>query len=251
MAELNLTLPNITDAALQDARQVRQLKSYLFQLNDQLRYVLANLDEGNLSGAAREQFDGLSRRSKEALSATQEMQETTHREFMKVYDELVDTAGDITREFSVALSETINTIEGRVSEQYMAKGERAELEALLESYVVQTSQDITMNFNELRNYTTEVDGQLQELNDELRTYIRFDADGIELGKLGSAFLSRLSSSRLSFLQDQVEVAYVSNNKLYITDTEVNNKLTIGNGANGYFDWVPRANGNLSMSWRED
>ena len=45
------------------------------------------------------------------------------------------------------------------------------------------------------------------------------------------------------------MAYISNNKLYITDVEIKNRLSMGSGK-GYFDWLPRQNGNLSLVWRE-
>ena len=72
---------------------------------------------------------------------------------------------------------------------------------------------------------------------------------IELGKIGNSFVAKLSNEKLAFLQDGVEIAYISNNKLYITDAEIKNMLTVGNPSNGYFDFIPRQNGNLSLKWR--
>ena len=46
------------------------------------------------------------------------------------------------------------------------------------------------------------------------------------------------------------MAYISNNKLYITDVELVNRLSMGSDKKGYFDWLPRQNGNLSLAWRE-
>ena len=43
------------------------------------------------------------------------------------------------------------------------------------------------------------------------------------------------------MQNESEVAYVSNGKLYITDGEFTNSLTVGN-----FAYLPRTNGNLSF-----
>ena len=63
-------------------------------------------------------------------------------------------------------------------------------------------------------------------------------------------MARLTNTRLSFLQDGTEIAYISNNKMYITDAEIIGKLTMGSTALGFFDWTPRANGNLSLKWRE-
>ena len=113
----------------------------------------------------------------------------------------------------------------------------------------QTSKDITFNFQEATKYTKEVDDKLVETIEELKTYIRFSSSGIELGKIGSAFTSLLGNEKLAFMQDGQEIAYISNNKMFITDVEIRNKLTLGDVDRGYFDFVPRANGNLSIKWR--
>ena len=113
----------------------------------------------------------------------------------------------------------------------------------------QTSKDITFNFQEATKYTKEVDDKLVETIEELKTYIRFSSSGIELGRIGSSFTSLLGNEKLAFMQDGQEIAYISNNKMFITDVEIRNKLTLGDVDRGYFDFVPRANGNLSIKWR--
>ena len=90
---------------------------------------------------------------------------------------------------------------------------------------------------------------LEEYKNLIETYIRFSAEGITIGKNGSPFSAVLGTEKLSFLQDGTEVAYISNNKLYITNAEVLDRFTVGNPSSGYFDWIPRANGNLGMKWR--
>ena len=59
----------------------------------------------------------------------------------------------------------------------------------------------------------------------------------------------ITNTKFSFTQNGTEVAYISNNKLYITSAEVLDRFTVGNPSSGYFDWIPRANGNLGMKWR--
>ena len=73
--------------------------------------------------------------------------------------------------------------------------------------------------------------------------MKFDNTGLELGKTDSKFKAKLSTTKLSFLEDSTEVAYISNKKMYITDAEITNQLTIGK-----FAFVPRANGNTSLKW---
>ena len=52
---------------------------------------------------------------------------------------------------------------------------------------------------------------------------------------------QIANDRISFLQDGAEVAYISNRKLYITDSHFLHSLQIGS-----FAFIPRANGNLSF-----
>lgn len=109
---------------------------------------------------------------------------------------------------------------------------------------------IDMNFQTLLNETTIINGVIGSNQELLEEYIRFKGALIELGKRGNSFTAELSNEKLSFLQDGYEIAYISNNKLYITDAEVSNKMTIGNEANGYFEFLPRSNGNLSLKYRK-
>lgn len=74
-------------------------------------------------------------------------------------------------------------------------------------------------------------------------WFRFSKDGMEIGSSddGENIKLRLNNNRISFLSDDMEVAYISSNKLYITDGEFLNRLVLGN-----FGFIPRQNGNLSF-----
>lgn len=134
----------------------------------------------------------------------------------------------------------------QVRATYVAKGDIVDLEKTIESRMIQGSDEIRMEFQTALDI---VQGTVADNQLNLEEYIRFRGALIELGKLGNDFVARLSNDRLAFLQNDREIAYISNNKLYITDAEVKNKLTIGSQDNGYFDFIPRSNGNLSLKWR--
>ena len=80
-------------------------------------------------------------------------------------------------------------------------------------------------------------------------YIRFRGALIELGKVGNAFTAELSNNELAFKENGQKIAYISNQSLVITNAEIRNKLSLGNETRGWFDFIPRANGNLSIKWR--
>ena len=71
--------------------------------------------------------------------------------------------------------------------------------------------------------------------------IRFENGDIILGEEGNAIILRLENDRIRFLDDGVEVAYISDKQLYITDAHVLNSLQLGS-----FAFLPRENGNLSL-----
>ena len=58
----------------------------------------------------------------------------------------------------------------------------------------------------------------------------------------------LHGSRLAFVQSGTELAYFSDNKLYVTRLEVVEQISIGTAANGYLDMVTTPTG-VGFKWR--
>lgn len=111
------------------------------------------------------------------------------------------------------------------------------------------STQISQNASRIEFVFTDVSDQISGTNDELARvynervdYIRFEGGDIVLGKQGNEITLRLSNNRLSFLQDNLEVAYFSDQKLYVTNGEFLNSLQLG-----VFGFVPaQATGALSF-----
>ena len=118
----------------------------------------------------------------------------------------------------------------------------------LESLITQTATDIELSFNNSKSFTMEATGEFKDFIEEVRSYQKFSAEGQELGMTNSAFKTLLTNSKLSFTQNGVEIAYISNNRLHITEARVTEKLSIGTENNGYFDWITTATG-LGLKWR--
>ncbi|MEG1563346.1 MAG: tail fiber domain-containing protein [Bacteroides sp.] len=57
MAFTGLNLPDIKDSDLNDEKQRRQILEYLYQLTEQLRFVLSNIGEENLTAELSEKID--------------------------------------------------------------------------------------------------------------------------------------------------------------------------------------------------
>ena len=68
-----------------------------------------------------------------------------------------------------------------------------------------------------------------------------DAESVISEDSAFPFTFRVVNDRLAFYMNDTEVAYLSNNKLYVTQAEILSKLIIGK-----FAFEPQTNGNLSL-----
>ena len=129
----------------------------------------------------------------------------------------------------------------QVEENYTSKSETEELIENVSTQLTQTAENWTFQFNEIVQQITNLDGVLDSNFSEIIKYIRFEDGNIILGQVGNELILKIQNDRISFLENGTEVAYFSNNKMYITDGEFLNSLTLGN-----FAFIPRKNGNLSF-----
>ena len=105
----------------------------------------------------------------------------------------------------------------------------------------QTNDSFQMTFTEIMNSITNLDGTVNANYQELIKYIRFKGGTITLGEIGNPLTMVLDNDRLSFMENGIEVAYVSNQKLYITSAEILIEFIIGK-----FGYFPRENGSLDF-----
>ncbi len=197
----------------------------------------------------RSVFDSVETHAIDAKAATEELMATSATK-SELAESILLSAETVTQSYETAIAMSEERMSSTMAQIYTAQDETASLEQRLTSLAQQTAKDIEFNFSKVNEYTVEVDGELKSFIETVAHYMRFSAEGIELGEINNPFVARLTNTRLSFLQDGTEIAYISNNKMYITDAEIIGKLTMGSTALGFFDWTPRANGNLSLKWRE-
>jgi len=95
-----------------------------------------------------------------------------------------------------------------------------------------------------------VEGEIKSFTDIAKTYFLFNALGLSIGKSGSPFKTVLTNDKLSFYDGEIEVAYISNNKMYIRNAEIIDVLTIGNATDGWTD-LDTVGGGLRGSWRAE
>ena len=145
------------------------------------------------------------------------------------------------------IEQTADSIRSEVSTEYMKVEEKTEIYNYISSQILQESDKITISFTDR---VTNIENQVVTNQQNIDKYIRFSAEGIELGDELSPFKVKISNVKISFYQNGQEVAYISNNKLYITQALFMQKSTIGNENSGYYTWVIRSNGNMSLKYNE-
>ncbi|MGN1269345.1 MAG: hypothetical protein ACI4UU_00520 [Clostridia bacterium] len=105
----------------------------------------------------------------------------------------------------------------------------------------QTNTDFNFLFNQIIESIANNEEGTNEKFAEITKYIRFEDGNIILGRSDNELILKIQNDRISYQQNGSEVAYFSNNQLYVTKIEVTESLKIGN-----FAFIPRANGNTSF-----
>ncbi|WP_458398046.1 hypothetical protein, partial [Anaerotignum sp.] len=159
----------------------------------------------------------------------------------KVVNDTTEIVYNLEQNFKSDIIQTEQNIQMMVSEGIYLKDQTDALISEVSSKLEQTASGFEMQFNQfsadLEAVATGTDAEFEEI----RKYIRFVDGKILLGEVGNELELEIANDRISFLQDGAEVAYFSNRKLYVTDTEILHSLQLGS-----FAFMPRANGNLSF-----
>ena len=161
-------------------------------------------------------------------------------------------AGSITTNM---LSSTVASELDLVSNTALVAYVQNTAESAAASMKLTNSEFVTMFNNNVKSdidaSIEDVQYNLNEYRGDVEVYMRFDNTGtLELGKSDSDFKTQITNQRMSFIERGNEVAYISNQSMYITQARVTNVLAIGtNNNNGYFDWVVTTTG-LGLRWRD-
>lgn len=174
-------------------------------------------------------YDGAAEAAQDAAEAQQAADEAWAALTQATQDALksVQQAADDAQSTANGLAQTVTTIESQITE------------------LEQTNEGWSFNF-------TTIQEELDQLGDEVSTtyyeqlkYIKFVDGEIWLGRDPDPgqddFKVVISNERIRFLQNNVEVAYLSNNKLFVTSAQILSDLQLG-----AFAFFPRESGSLSF-----
>ena len=115
---------------------------------------------------------------------------------------------------------------------------------VIRSELAQTDSDLTLTFSRLaaaETGLTQVFSSFEFGDDNGTPYL-------DMGTSASSIKMRLTNTRLAFVQAGKELAYFSDNKLYVTQLEAVEQISIGTTANGYLDIITTPTG-VGLKWR--
>ena len=158
-----------------------------------------------------------------------------------VVNDITNTINLLEQRFTADISTSEKNIKQTLTESYYTKDSTDSLVSSVSSSWEHTAKGFEMQFDNISKNLDDVSNNADTRFQEISKYIRFVDGNIVLGEAGSELILKIANDRISFLQNNTEVAYFSNRKLYVTDGEYTNSLQLGK-----FAFIPRSNGNLSF-----
>lgn len=220
------------------------IKNELLGINDKLRVITKTIDIINETSTNFEIGDNFKTLSDLEVDRNNQLNESINT--IKVIEKNYVTNQYITnvsKELYSYIDQKEDEISSTVSERFTSKSEFEEYQETVLSKFTQTNDSFQMTFTEIIQQITNVDGTVNSNYNEFVKYIRFAGGTITLGEVDNPLKLTLSNNRMSFLQNGVEVAYISDNKLYIYDGEFLNSLTLGRWV-----FIVENDGGLSLNY---
>lgn len=239
---IDFRFPNIT--ARDEAGQLRQMQSYMFQLVEQLNYAMKTVEDGTSGSVAYQ--------SKTAPSAAGGEDAKAQATFNSIKSLIIKSA-DIVN----AYYEAINA---RLKGLYVAESDFGTFAEETNLALESNSTAISQQYENIQQILSEIEGfenALIEVNAHIKTGLLYYGEdgapvyGLEIGQRTEIDgeetfnkYARFTSEKLAFYDsNDNEVAYISDKKLYITHVEVTGSFSLG----GFVDTV-LADGSVLTKW---
>lgn len=171
----------------------------------------------------------------------QNVQSQQKTETINLENRLVNKFASITIDTDAIVSQVTKSVEENFSVQFDGIDGAIQETTDRVTTLEQNANGWAFDFSVINEQLKQLGDQVETNYEELIKYIRFVDGVIIIGIEGNPLEVRISNERVSFLENNVEVAYISNNQLYITEAEVERQLRIG-----MFQFSPRDNGNLTL-----
>ena len=236
---INIRLPNIT--ANTEQGQLLQVKSYLHQLVQELNWALTSIESGDSTSAAAKQ--------ESSVGVSKQEMTTSYNELRS----LIIKSADTVKAYSEAAEERYKSL-------YLAQSDFGTYTEAAEQTIIKNSKAIESFYENVQKIVTDLDTlehSLIEVSANIKSGLLYYDEsgvpvyGVEVGQRTEIDgvevfdkFARFTSDRLSFYdQNDNEVAYISDRKLFINHVEIKNTFRMG----GFMDTV-QSDGSIVTKW---
>lgn len=128
------------------------------------------------------------------------------------------------------IDQSAESVKTTVYENVYVKDEVDSLVSSVSTEVEQTKDSWQITFNQFQADVDDIANGNDAKFEEIKKYIRFVDGNILLGNSESPLVLKIQNDRIQFLQNNYEVAYISDRKMYNTICSVIDRLEIGDSA---------------------
>lgn len=187
-----------------------------------------------LGDVSRTLSDVLMQQRRDAAALESSVRESVSRQMNTFVESCVES-------YARTLSSDIEGLKGSYTKQSEAVSALGTFREKLINFFTADAAGMEFTFGEIVEALTGAPPEATNYLRSLITNFRFSANGLDIGRANSPIALRLINDRISFLNNGVEVAYISDNKLYILDAQFLRSIIIGN-----YQFVLEDNGSMSL-----
>lgn len=246
---VDIRLPDINAGT--PAEQFLQMKSYLYQLAQQLNWALNTMSTGGDSNGGGVVVN--------SSTGSKPISNKNAEETFEALKSLIIDSADIVNAYYEDISKRLESV-------YVAQSDFGTYTQELNAYLEANPEAVTQYYSffaDLKLSQEALDAAFRDYKIETGGYIRtgivyyednIPVYGVAVGQNLTTttidgeevvdqnnFRAIFTAQKLSFWQDSTEVAYLSNNKLYITNSTVLENLQVG-------QWAVRSGNGLAFKW---
>lgn len=225
------------------------IKVSVYPLDIEALYLLTEIaipldDPSELSISLGETSLSLADRQQQQASNLQQGIERIEQSIpSKIQTGIQNEIADVVTEMQTLIEQTGESILTKVSEIYTSTSSFEEFQTQVSTMLTQTSSSFELQFTTITSQITNLDGSVSSRFSEINKYIRFVDGNIVLGEDGNPLILKITNERISFIYNNVEIAYFSAGRLYVDKLEAITSLTLG-----AFAFGPDSSGGMNLKY---
>jgi hypothetical protein len=164
-------------------------------------------------------------------------------------DDVTESLEDYRTRTDSAIQQTASAILLSVESEYAKQTDVEELSASMSSELALRDADMTLTFSQQAQAISANAAELAVDKAQRDAWYRFDAEDMEIGREDSTNRVLVNNYRVAMMSGDTEAALFSAQMTKTQNIEVASSISMGLASVGQYQWISKANGNLSLKWR--